>query len=328
MKTQRGHTGRQGTENPLRIGVSACLLGEEVRFDGGHKRDDFVTEVLAPFVTFVPVCPEVEIGLGIPRETLRLVRSDDGLRLLMPRSGRDLTEAMRRYAAAKAAEIAGMDLSGYVLKKDSPSCGMERVRAYDRNGVPTKSARGLFAEALLAANSLLPVEEEGRLRDPWLRENFIERVFAYGRLKDFFAGPFTLGDLVAFHSREKLLLLAHEPAVYEELGRLVAHAKGQPRNGLARTYQGGFMAGMAKIATTRKQTNVLQHMQGYFKKVLSGAEKAELAALIQDYRTGLVPLVVPLTLIRHYVRMHGVEYLQGQTYLEPHPKELMLRNHV
>jgi uncharacterized protein YbgA (DUF1722 family)/uncharacterized protein YbbK (DUF523 family) len=308
--------------------VSACLLGEEVRFDGGHKRDAFVTEILAPFVTFVPICPEVEIGLGIPRESLRLVRSDEGLRLIMPRSGRDLTEAMRRYGAAKAGEIAGMDLSGYILKKDSPSCGMERVRAYDRNGVPTKSARGLFAEALLAAHPLLPVEEEGRLRDPWLRENFIERVFAFRRLKNFFASPFTLGDLVAFHSREKLLLLAHEPAAYEELGRLVAHAKGRAREELGRSYQARFMAGMGQIATTRKQTNVLQHMQGYFKKVLDAAEKAELSALIQDYRAGLVPLVVPLTLIRHYVRMHGVEYLLGQTYLEPHPKELMLRNHV
>jgi uncharacterized protein YbbK (DUF523 family)/uncharacterized protein YbgA (DUF1722 family) len=301
------------TTGPIRIGVSSCLLGQNVRYDGGHKKDDFVTGLLGRFVEFVPICPEVEVGMSIPRPTIRLERRGEAIHLVDPKNGIDHTEAMERWAGRKVSEIERLDLCGYVLKKDSPSCGMERVRVYAK-GTPTKSGRGIFAAALLDRLPLLPVEEEGRLNDPELRENF--------------RGRWTVGDLVRFHTAEKLLLLAHDPDGYRKLGPLVARAKETPRDDLAARYGETFMRAMAKPATLGKQTNVMQHMAGYFKDTLPDDEKAELHDAIRDYRQKLVPLVVPLTLIRHHVRKLGVTYLQGQTHLAPHPKELMLRNHV
>jgi len=313
---------------PIRIGVSACLLGEKVRFDGGHKRDPYLVESFGRYVEWVPVCPEVELGLGTPRETLRLVRISSGIRMIMPRTGADHTEAMRAYAARRVGELAKENLSGYILKKDSPSCGMERVRVFDAHGVPAKSGRGLFAEALLQHFPNLPVEEEGRLTDPRLRENFVERVFAYARLQSLFSGHWKVGDLVAFHTGHKLLLMAHSPHAFQSLGRLVAEATSVAREELRQHYESEFMGALREMATTKRHTNVLQHMVGYFSKQLDSDSRQELRALLQDYRAGLVPLIVPLTLIRHYVRKYDVTYLRGQVYLEPHPKELMLRNHV
>lgn len=315
-------------DSEIRIGVSSCLLGERVRFDGGHKRDAFVTEMFGKFVNFVPVCPEMEIGLGTPRETIHLVREIGGMRLKGTQSGADHTDAMQQYAELKARELEKLDLSGYILKKDSPSCGMERVRVHGASGMPTRSGRGLFAEALIARFPLLPVEEEERLQDARLRENFIERVFAYRRLRDFFSRRWKRGDLVRFHTAEKFLLLAHDAAAYETLGRLVACAKGMPRGELASRYERIYMIALAKRATARRHTSVLHHMAGYLKKLLGAEDRKELAGVIEDFRRGLVPLVVPMTLLRHYVRLHKVTYLEGQVYLEPHPKELMLRNHV
>ena len=312
---------------PILIGVSSCLLGQAVRYDSGHKKDAFVTGSLGRFVEFVPVCPEVEVGMSIPRPTIRLERRGEETHLVDPKNGIDHTDAMRRYSERKVAEIEKLDLCGYVLKKDSPSCGMERVRVYSK-GAPTRSGRGLFAEALMARMPLLPVEEEGRLNDPQLRENFVERVFAYRRLKDFFSGRWTVGDLVRFHTAEKLLLLAHDPEGYRQLGRIVAKAKETPRDALPARYGEIFMRAMAKAATPGKQTNVLQHMAGFFKDSLPDDEKAELHDAIRDFSRKLVPLVVPLTLIRHHVRKLRVAYLEGQTHLAPHPKELMLRNPV
>jgi uncharacterized protein YbgA (DUF1722 family) len=226
------------------------------------------------------------------------------------------------------AALAREDLSGYVLKKDSPSCGLERVKVYDRHGTPARGGRGLFAAALVDAFPHLPVEEEGRLADPRLRDNFVERVFAYWRLRGLFAARWTVGRLVRFHTAHKLLLLAHAPESYRQLGRLVAGARGVPRRDLERGYVDGFMRALAQLATARRHTNVLQHMAGYFKDRLDAASKRELEEAIADYRRGLLPLVVPITLIRHHVRTLDVTYLAGQTYLQPHPKELMLRNHI
>jgi len=312
----------------IRIGISACLLGEKVRFDGGHRRDAFITDLLGKFVTFLPVCPEVDIGLGTPREAVHLVRASGGIRLLGTKSRADHTEAMQRYATRKLRELEALDLSGYIFKKDSPSCGVERVRVSDGNGVTTKPARGLFAEAFLARFPFLPVEEEGRLRDPRRRENFIERVFAYRRLRDCFARPWKHGDLVRFHTAEKLLLLAHDAVAYAKLGRLVARAKSVPRAALARQYVETFMKALSRLATTRRHANVLQHMVGYFEDLLGPGDRRELAGVLEDFRRGLVPLVVPLTLVRHHVHLRNVASLEGQTYLELHPKELLLRNHV
>ena len=310
------------------IGISACLLGQKVRHDGGHKRDSFLTDTFGRFVTFVPVCPEVEIGLGTPREAIHLTGTPGGIRLVAVKSGTDLTDTMSGYAERKVRELSALDLSGYILKKDSPSCGMERVKVHGPRGGVTKSGRGLFAEALLSGLPFLPVEEEGRLHDPRLRENFVERVFAYHRLRALFGGTWKLGDLVRFHTAEKLLLLAHEPAAYQALGRLVASAKGTSRSALSDEYQRIHTEAFRKLATVSRHVNVLQHMAGYFKKLISPDEKQELAGVIDEYRRGLVPLVVPLTLIRHHLKVHKVAYLEGQVYLEPHPRELMLRNHV
>jgi uncharacterized protein YbgA (DUF1722 family)/uncharacterized protein YbbK (DUF523 family) len=316
------------THGRIRIGVSACLLGDEVRYDGGHKRDTFLTEILGPLVEWVRVCPEVEAGLGTPRESMRLVDEGGTIRLLTVKTGMDHTASMTAYAAGKATALDGEDLSGYILKKDSPSCGMTRVKVYGGKGPPAKSGVGVFARALLARFPHLPVEEEGRLTDPRLRENFIERVFACRRLRDLFEARWTVGDLVRFHTAHKLVLLAHSTQAYTRLGRLVAGAKASDRASLRARYTAGFMDALTAIATPQRHTNVLQHMVGYFKKTLDAASRSELLAAIEDYRIGLVPLVVPVVLLRHHVRVHEVQYLATQIYLAPHPKELMLRNHV
>ncbi len=312
----------------MRIGISACLMGEPVRFDGGHRRDRYLTDTIQRFVTFVPVCPEMELGLGAPRETLRLVDRGAGPRLVAPKSGADHTEPMQRWSREKVAALEALGLSGFVLKKDSPTCGMERVRVYDRNDVPARTEVGVFARALQAGAPLLPVEEDGRLHDPRLRENFFERVFAYRRLRALFGAEWAAGDLVRFHTREKLLLMAHSPAHYQQLGRLVAQPHERPREALAGEYQALFMQALALQASVGRHVNVLQHMVGFVRDALDEGDRAEVHRTIAEYQAGLVPLVVPLVLLRHHVRRQAVEYLLGQSYLEPHPKELMLRNHV
>ena len=318
----------EAAHGEIRIGVSRCLLGENVRYDGGHKRSAFVTETLAPFVRYIAVCPEVEMGMSTPREPIRLVRGEDGPRLRGVNSGKDYSAGMRRFAAKRVAELRDLDLHGYILKKDSPSCGLFRVRVYGTGGAPSRDGRGSFASALVDAISDLPVEEEGRLNDPALRGNFIERVFAYQRLKTTLSGRWKVGDLVAFHTAEKFLLSAHDPKAHAELGRFVAGAKGTPRKRLTSDYRALFMAALARPATIRKHANVLQHMAGHLKNLLDEGSKAELHQAIEDYRLGLAPLIVPVTLIRHFVRLHDVAYLAGQTYLSPCPRELMLRDRV
>lgn len=312
------------------MGVSSCLLGEEVRYNGGHKRSAWVQDNLGAYVSFVPVCPEVEIGLGIPRETLRLVADSrtSPPDLIAPASESDHTTTMQHYARRKTAELKKLGLHGYVLKKGSPSCGMERVKIYSRAGMPLHSGRGMFAEALMNAMPLIPVEEEGRLSDPRLRENFIVRLFAFHRLQLLFAPRWRVRDLVAFQAAEKMLLMAHSPKAQKELGKLVADAKKISRSELRQFYEERFMLALARPAPTKRHVNVLQHMFGYLKRIVDAEQKRLLLASIEDFARGFVPLVVPITMIRHYVELKDVEYLKGQTYLEPHPKELMLRNHV
>lgn len=316
------------SEHTVRVGISACLLGQEVRYDGGHKRDVFLTEEFGRFVEWVPVCPEVEAGFGTPREAMHLRRSSGELRLVTVKTDRDVTASMDRLIRRRVPALDAEQLCGYVLKKNSPSCGLERVKVYDRNGGSLQATgRGLFATALIARYPLLPVEEEGRLSDPRLRENFIERVFAYSRLQNLFRERWSAGSLVQFHTAHKLILMAHSPEAYRRLGVRVAAAGQLTRAELQRRYSQEFMGALAVIATPRRHSNVLQHMAGYFKKLLDRESKAELQSTIDDYRRGLLPLIVPITLMRHHVRVHDVEYLKGQLYLQPHPKELMLRNH-
>ena len=311
----------------LRLGVSACLLGNEVRYDGGHKRHPFLTDLLGPFVEWVPVCPEVEAGFGTPREAMHLVGAGSDVRLVTVRTRHDVTRQLQKAATARLRQLATLDLDGYVLKKDSPSCGLFRVKVYGESGAATRAGRGLFAAGLVDAQPLLPLEEEGRLNDPGLRETFIERVFAFRRLRELRAGPVRAADLIRFHTRHKLQLLAHAPAAYARLGRLVAGAKGRVARALLDTYATEFMEALAVPATRGRHVNVLQHMAGYFDEADAGSRR-ELAATIADYGRGLVPLVVPLTLIAHHARRQDVRYLLDQVYLQPHPKELMLRNHV
>jgi uncharacterized protein YbgA (DUF1722 family)/uncharacterized protein YbbK (DUF523 family) len=312
----------------IRLGISACLLGERVRFDGGHKRDPFLVESLGPFVEWIPVCPEVESGMDAPREAMRLVRAGPEIRLVTVNTGQDHTANMRRYARRRVEELVDDDLFGFVLKGNSPSCGLEGVKVYGTSGVPTKSGRGLFADALARRFPLLPMEEEGRLSDPRLRENFLVRVFAYRRLTALFARRWSSGDVVQFHTAHKLTLMAHVPEAYQRLGRLVASGKSMARQQFRDRYSSEFMAALRTTSTTRRQANVLHHALGYLKKTLDRESRAELRALIHDYAGGRVPLVVPLTLFGHYVRRCGLTYLADQVYLRPHPVELMLRNHA
>lgn len=311
----------------LRLGVSSCLLGEQVRFDGGHKHDRFLTDLLGRHVDWVPVCPELEVGMGVPREAVRLEGDVAAPRMVGVRSKTDHTAAMARFARARVRQLGALGLHGYVFKKGSPSCGMERVRVYAVGGMPSRRGRGLFAAAFMEALPLLPVEEEGRLNDPVLRENFIERVFAYRRWLALAAAP-TRGGLVAFHTAHKFQLLAHSQKLYRELGRLVGEQKRERPAALVAAYGELFMAALAVHASPAKHVNVLQHVAGFCREHLDADDRRELAAVIEDYRNFLVPLVVPLTLLRHHVDRHRMAYVQGQTYLEPHPKELMLRNHV
>jgi len=313
---------------PLRLGISACLLGAKVRFDGGHKRDPFLVDTFGRYVEWVPVCPEEEAGFGTPRPAMRLVERDGRIRLLTIKDLRDLTVPMRTLSAARVGSLVAEDLDGYVLKKDSPSCGLHRVKVYSGDGPAARTGRGMFAEALCARLPLLPVEEEGRLGDPRLRENFIERVFAYRRLRDLFAAPARAADLVRFHTREKLLLLAHSPKAYATLGRLVASVRGRVTQPVADEYSATFMTAFGSLASRGRHVNVLQHMAGYFRGVIDDQSRAHLEEAIADYEGGMVPLIVPITLIAHYARLHEVRYLLDQIYLQPHPKELMLRNHV
>ena len=319
---------RDSANDEIRIGVSRCLLGEHVRYDGGHKRNAFVVETLAPVVRLVPVCPEVEMGMDTPREAIRLMRGEDAPRLVGVQSRSDYSAEMRRFARQRAAELRHHDLHGYILKKGSPSCGLSRVPVYGTGGAPSRDGRGSFADALAETIPDLPMEEECRLADPGLRENFLTRVFAYRRLEALLSGRWRMGDLVAFHAAETLLLLAHDAKTYAKLGRLVAGAKGTARKRLAADYRSHFMSALAKIATPRKHAGVLDHMADCLKKFLDVDGTAELQQVIGDYREARAPLAVPVTLIGHFVRLHDVAYLADQTYLAPHPKELMLRSQV
>lgn len=313
----------------LRLGVSSCLLGAEVRYDGGHKLDSYLRDVIGIYADFVPVCPEVEVGLPTPRETLRLVKDEQGrTRLVFAKSGEDITERMENWALQRVEQLAGEDLDGYVFKSKSPSSGMERVRVYDRNGVPHKEGAGVFARIFMERFPLLPVEEEGRLNDPRLRENFIASIFTLQRFRRVLEEDGGYGSLVDFHTRHKLLLLSHSQLHYREMGRLVARGRELSFADFLERYKNLLMKTLKLKTTLKKQINVLHHVLGYFKKDLSADEKQEVLEVIENYRQELVPLIVPITLLNHYVRKYDQAYLKQQVYLNPHPKELKLLNHV
>jgi uncharacterized protein YbgA (DUF1722 family)/uncharacterized protein YbbK (DUF523 family) len=308
----------------IRIGISACLLGRNVRYDGGHKHDHYITDTLGRWFEWVPVCPEVECGLPVPREAMRLVGDPSNPRLVTIRSRIDHTDGMLAWAQRRLGELEAENLCGFIFKSRSPSSGMAAVKVYPESGMAVKKGVGIFAGAFMKWFPLLPVEEEGRLNDPVLRENFIERIFVYRRWQALKGG---MKEMIDFHARHKLLILSHSPKHLTVLGRLVANPDRLKPAALREAYFLNLMEGLRLIATTAKQTNVLQHMAGYFKNRLTPDEKAELVELIEQYRLGLLPLIVPVTLLAHYVRLYDEPYLREQIYLHPHPSELMLRNH-
>ena len=315
-------------EEKFKIGISSCLLGNEVRWNAGHKLDKYLTHTLGQFVEYVPVCPEVEAGFGVPRESFRLVGDPDTPRLVTFKSKTDHTERMVTWAKKRVSELDKEDLCGFIFKSDSPSSGMIRVKVYNEKGMPHKVGIGMFARAFMEHFPLIPVEDDGRLNDPLIRENFILQIFTMKRWRDNVARKPGLGNLVDFHTRNKLLILSHSPKHYRLMGKLVANGKTLPIKELYDQYQLLLMEALKQKTTIRKNTNVLQHLMGYFKKQLSGDEKQELLEIFDQYRSEYVPQIVPMTLINHYVRKYDQPYLKQQTYLNPHPLELRLRNHV
>jgi uncharacterized protein YbgA (DUF1722 family)/uncharacterized protein YbbK (DUF523 family) len=312
----------------IKLGISACLIGAKVRYDGGHKLDRFLADTLGAFVHFVPVCPEVEAGLGVPREPMHLEGGSGSPRLVTTRTRRDLTSLMTGWAAGRLRELDKENLSGFIFKSRSPSSGMERVTVFDKSGAMLGKGSGIFAGLFVKRFPLIPVEDEGRLHDPAIRENFIERIFALKRWRDAVGGGRSRKRLVDFHTAHKLLLLSHSTKHYRELGRLVATAKDFDVDELHSRYEELFMGALRVKATRSKNSNVLGHMLGYFRKQLSADEKQEMIEVIDRYRTGVLPLIVPVICLKHYVRKYGQPYLKGQVYLDPHPVELQLRNHV
>ena len=315
-------------DEPIKLGISTCLLGEKVRYDGGHKLDRFIVNTLGNYVEFVPVCPETECGLGAPREAMRLVGDPKNPRLVTIKTKKDLTDRMVRWAEKRCDELEKENLCGYIFKSKSPSSGMERVKVYNDQGVPSNNGVGVFARIFMDRFPLLPVEEEGRLHDPKLRENFIECIFVFKRWRNMLEQCSSMGDLVDFHTRHKLLILSHSQKHYRLMGKLVAEGKRKPLSDLIDEYQTVLMDALRLKTTPKKNANVFMHMMGYFKKQLTSDEKQELLEIIDQYRLGLLPCIAPVTLMNHYVRKYDQPYLKEQYYLNPHPKELQLRNHV
>ena len=312
----------------IKLGISTCLLGENVRYDGGHKLDRFLTDTLGQYVEYVPVCPEVECGLPVPREAMHLEGNPDSPRLTTTYTKQDMTERMVSWADKRVVELEKEDLCGFIFKTDSPSSGMERIKVYNEKGMPVKKGVGMFARIFMEHFPLLPVEDEGRLHDPGLRENFIERIFVLKRWREVSDRKESRGSVVDFHTKHKLLILSHSPKHYQMMGMLVARAKDLPLKELYSQYQTLLMEALKLKTTSKKNSNVLMHMMGYFKEQLSSDEKKELLGVIDFYRKGHIPLIVPITLINHYVRKYDQPYLKQQAYLNPLPLELQLRNHV
>jgi len=315
-------------DDKLRVGISSCLLGNPVRWNAGHKLDKYLTHTLGQFVEFVPVCPEVEVGLGVPRESMRLVGDPENPRLITFKSKTDHTDKMVRWARKRVKDLEKENLCGFIFKSDSPSSGMVRVKVYNDKGMPHKVGVGIFAREFMNRFPLIPVEDDGRLNNPQIRENFIVQIFTMQRWRNSLTGKRGMGKLVDFHTRNKLLIMSHSQKHYRLMGKLVAQGKKLPINQLYRQYEQQLMEALKLKASVKKNVNVLQHLMGYFKKQLSADEKQELLEVFDQYRSEFVPLIVPITLINHYVRKYDQPYLKQQTYLNPHPLELKLRTHV
>ena len=316
--------------NQIKIGVSSCLLGEKVRWNGGHKQDRYIRDVLSKYFMYVPVCPEVDVGMGVPREAVALYGDLIKNRMIGKKSRIDWTSKMNLYINERLESLSKENLSGFIFKSKSPTCGLGRVPIYSTDD-PKKArhGRGMFANSFMKGLPMIPIEEEGRLHDHQIKENFIIRVFSYFRLKEILLNKKAKsGTLVKFHTDHKFLLLAHSRKHYQILGRIVGDLKLYPWNEVLSNYISSFMEALKYKTTPKKNTDVLLHMIGFLKKIITKDDKKDILNAIEEYRQELVPLIVPITLIVHYVKKYNVDYLQDQIYLKPHPKELMLRNHV
>ena len=310
----------------IAVGISSCLLGDLVRYDGAHKYHSYIQQTLGQFFEFRSFCPEVASGMSIPRTAIQLRQIGEHLRVVGVKDHRlDVTEQLQAVGPAQAGWVA--ELCGYILKKDSPSCGMERVKVY-RHEVPVKEGHGIFAAYLQQHFPALPLEEEGRLGDPGLRENFIQRVFVMQRWRDLCRDGLTTHGLMVFHSRHKLIAMSHNQNLARDLGRLVAEARTDNLEQLAQRYILDLMNCLKIVATRGNHVNVLQHIQGYLKTTLSGDDKQELVEIIENYRQGQVPLIVPLTLLRHHFRRQPDPFIEASYYMQPHPAELALLNNI
>jgi len=312
----------------IKLGISSCLLGENVRYDGGHKLDRFLKDTWGKYIEYVSVCPEVECGLGIPREAMHLEGDLCSPRLITTHTGQDMTRRMMTWAQNRVTQLEKEALCGFIFKSNSSSCGIARVKIYNENTMPVKKGMGIFAGIFMVHFPLLPVEDDSRLHDLNIRENFIERIFALRRWRDILGKKESKGNLVDFHTRHKLLILAHSPRHYQKMGKLVAGQENISLPELIRRYQVLLLESLELKTTPQKNTNVLMHIMDYFKKRLSAGEKKELLEVIGHYQKGYLPLVVPVTLFNRYVRKYDQPYLKEQIYLNPHPLELQLRNHV
>lgn len=311
--------------NRLKLGVSSCLLGEKVRYDGQHKLDHYIADIISQFADFVPVCPEVECGLPIPREAMHLAGDASAPRLITIRSHVDHTDRMLLWATEKVKKLDDAGLDGFIFKSKSPSSGRYNVKIYGSGGIPVKNGIGLFARRVIEAMPLLPVEEDGRLNDPVLRENFIDKVLTYHRWREYENNDGSPHGLVVFHSRHKYLLMAHSPAGLTAAGRIVAGLSGGTMQAVRREYLLALMRVMENKVTVSKQRNVMQHILGYFKKQLDSFEKQEMLELIDNYAAGICPWLVPVTMLRHYARKYGHEFLIQQYYLNPSLSELRMK---
>ncbi len=311
------------------LGISTCLTGKNVRYDGQHSYNYWLVEVLGKYVEYVPVCPEVGIGLPVPREALRLVGDIEAPRLVTVFTNRDFTDEMIAFSHKTIQGLFPKELCGFVFRSKSPSSGMERVKVYPvGGGMSQKKGVGIWARELMKAMPLLPVEEEGRLNDPILRENFIERIFVMDRWHQLIHAGLKPKAIVEFHTRHKLLIMAHSPQIYREMGKLVANVSQYSMNQFKDIYLELLMKACKLHATARKHQNVMHHILGYFKQDLSSFEKEEMLGLIENYKNHLLPLIVPITMLNHYTKKYNKPYLADQYYLNPHPMELALRNHV
>ena len=311
-----------------KIAISACLMGAEVRFNGGHKESRLCSRTLTDYFEFVTVCPEVAIGLGIPRQPIRLVGDPEhpqAVGTVQPEL--NVTAPLAAYGERMADELD--DICGYIFMQKSPSCGLDRVKVYHANGAPVDGGgRGIYAQAFCARHPDLPVEEDGRLNDPVLRENFLTRVFAYSDWQQLLREGLTRRGLTDFHARYKYQLMAHNPVQYKTLGNLLGTMGQTEPETLGPRYFSELMAALKKCATRRTHTNVLQHISGYLKQAISAEDKQEMQHVIGQYRHGIVPLVVPMTLLKHHFRQHPDPYIAQQVYLQPHPENLSLRNAI